>query len=144
MKIETYARTAALFLTMVLLVGLYARHNPTVAAGHLVYVMNCERLVSDQQDLDRHDVVLQIMADGAIRLNLDVLDRITYPQQLAEMYATRTAKVVYVTADPDLGHQAYVSIISNIQNSIPELNIILIPPSQVHSVCAPPQLKIVR
>src|SRR6266496_3636948 len=106
MRLETYARTAALFLTVALLLGLYVRFNPTPSTGKWVFVPQCE----EPRQIRSNDrvLVLQIASDGALKLNQDVIDRQTCPHPLPEIYEPRAEKYLYVIAEPNLPDQDFV------------------------------------
>jgi hypothetical protein len=138
MKLETYARTAALFLTMVLVVGLYAQREPAVASGYYFLLLDdpppegqCPHFESDTRT-----VVLQMGKDGSLRINQDDTDDRQFALQLAEIFKTRAEKVMFIKADPEIMYDLFITRIDELHATIPDLHMVLMTPSWKPGPCS--------
>ena len=137
MRIETYARTAALILTIVLVVGLYARQQPAVAAGYYFYLLEDPPPSGECPfEGDTRTVVLQMLSDGSIKINQDQASDSDFASLLAEIYRTRAEKIIFVMVDLDVPYRTFITRIDELKEHVPGMYMVLITPSWPAGPCS--------
>jgi biopolymer transport protein ExbD len=136
MKLETYARTAALFLTVVLLVRLYARNNQ-VSTGYTFYLLDDPPPPTERcYEGDSRRVVLQMASDGALRINQDGVGENELVPNLTTIFKTRAEKIIFVKADTELSYDIFIYRIGKLKRAIPDLRMVLMTPSWKMAPCS--------
>jgi hypothetical protein len=120
-----WMRLSTLFLTAVfgillLFVVSGLGHRST---GVYVWVMEPDPDWEHRSYVDR-TLVLHVL-EHKCELNFDPLDLET----LAEIYRTRTEKILLVYGEPTISHQRMMDVLTKVQNRIPDLHLVLIPPN---------------